>query len=33
LFDGEKIKESDTADSLELEDNDVIDLMIEQTGG
>ncbi|KAL0477187.1 small ubiquitin-related modifier sumo2 [Acrasis kona] len=33
LFDGKRISEHDTADSLGLEEDDIIDVMIEQTGG
>ncbi|CAI2383127.1 unnamed protein product [Moneuplotes crassus] len=33
IFDGERIKETDTPDSLSMEEGDEIDLMVEQTGG
>jgi len=33
LFDGKRIKESDTIEGLELEDGDEIDAMLHQTGG
>jgi small ubiquitin-related modifier len=33
LLDGERIKEDSTPKSLELEDNDQIDCMLEQVGG
>lgn len=33
LLDGERIKEDQTPKSLELEDNDQIDCMLEQVGG
>ncbi len=33
LFDGHQVDESKTPDELEMEDDDVIDAMIEQTGG
>jgi small ubiquitin-related modifier len=33
LFDGTRINETDTPKSLELEDNDVIDALLQQTGG
>jgi hypothetical protein len=33
LYDGERISEEDTPASLEMEDNDTIDVMVEQVGG
>lgn len=33
LLDGERIKENDTPKTLELEDNDQVDCMLEQVGG
>lgn len=33
LYDGERIPEDATAESLGMEDNDTIDAMVEQTGG
>ena len=33
IFDGERIKETDTPTSLEMENGDEIDVMVEQTGG
>ncbi|KAL5511958.1 SMT3 [Sanghuangporus vaninii] len=33
LYDGERINEDDTPNSLEMEDNDTIDVMVEQVGG
>ena len=33
IFDGERIKEDDSPDSLEMENGDEIDVMVEQTGG
>ena len=33
IFDGERIKESDTPETLEMENGDEIDVMVEQTGG
>ncbi|KAF9004481.1 small ubiquitin-related modifier [Hymenopellis radicata] len=33
LYDGNRITEEDTPASLEMEDNDTIDVMIEQVGG
>lgn len=33
IFDGERIKEDDTPDTLEMENGDEIDVMVEQTGG
>ena len=32
LFDGERLRESQTPESLEMEDGDVIDVMVEQVG-
>ncbi|KAK0200145.1 ubiquitin-like protein [Desarmillaria ectypa] len=33
LYDGNRIQEDDTPQSLEMEDNDTIDVMVEQVGG
>ncbi|KAG6371811.1 ubiquitin-like protein [Boletus reticuloceps] len=33
LYDGNRINEDDTPSSLEMEDNDTIDVMVEQVGG
>jgi len=33
LYDGNRINETDTPDSLGMEDNDTIDVMVEQVGG
>jgi small ubiquitin-related modifier len=33
MFNGERLSGNETPDSLEMEDNDVIDAMVEQTGG
>ena len=33
IFDGERIKDEDSPDSLEMENGDEIDVMVEQTGG
>ncbi|TEB35282.1 ubiquitin-like protein [Coprinellus micaceus] len=33
LYDGERIQEDDTPSSLDMEDNDTIDVMVEQVGG
>jgi len=33
LFDGQRIQETNTPNDLNLEDNDQIDAMVEQTGG
>ena len=33
MLDGDRVGDNDTPDSLELEDNDQIDVMQEQTGG
>ena len=33
LMDGDRVKEDDTPLSLELEDQDMLDCMLEQTGG
>ncbi|RXW19028.1 hypothetical protein EST38_g6820 [Candolleomyces aberdarensis] len=33
LYDGERIQEDDTPASLDMEDNDTIDVMVEQVGG
>jgi len=33
LYDGNRINESDTPDTLGMEDNDTIDVMVEQVGG
>ena len=33
IFDGERIKDDDTPDGLEMENGDEIDVMVEQTGG
>ena len=33
IFDGERIKEDDTPENLEMENGDEIDVMVEQTGG
>ena len=33
IYEGESIKDSDTPESLKMEDNDEIDAMIEQHGG
>ncbi|KAJ3806523.1 small ubiquitin-related modifier [Lentinula lateritia] len=33
LYDGARINDSDTPESLEMEDNDTIDVMVEQVGG
>jgi len=33
LMDGDRVKEDDTPMSLELEDQDMLDCMLEQTGG
>lgn len=33
IFDGERIKEDDTPSTLEMENGDEIDVMVEQTGG
>jgi len=33
LLDGERIKEGDTPKTLELEENDQVDCMLEQVGG
>ncbi|KAF8151811.1 small ubiquitin-related modifier [Crassisporium funariophilum] len=33
LYDGARIQDEDTPSSLEMEDNDTIDVMVEQVGG
>jgi len=33
LYDGTRINDDDTPNSLEMEDNDTIDVMVEQVGG
>ena len=33
IYDGERIKATNTADELQMEDNDEIDVMLEQVGG
>ena len=33
IFDGERLKEDDTPEKLEMENGDSIDVMVEQTGG
>ncbi|THH27586.1 hypothetical protein EUX98_g6607 [Antrodiella citrinella] len=33
LYDGERVQENDTPASLDMEDNDSIDVMVEQVGG
>ena len=33
IFDGERIKETDSPESLEMENGDEIDVMVEQVGG
>ena len=33
IFDGERLKDDDTPDGLEMENGDEIDVMVEQTGG
>ncbi|KAH9915587.1 ubiquitin-like protein [Epithele typhae] len=33
LYDGNRISDDDTPSSLEMEDNDTIDVMVEQVGG
>ncbi|KAF8554848.1 ubiquitin-like protein [Imleria badia] len=33
LYDGNRISEDDTPSTLEMEDNDTIDVMVEQVGG
>ncbi|KIY64280.1 ubiquitin-like protein [Cylindrobasidium torrendii FP15055 ss-10] len=33
LYDGERINEDDTPSSLDMEENDTIDVMVEQVGG
>ena len=33
IFDGERIKDDDTPETLEMENGDEIDVMVEQTGG
>jgi len=33
IFDGEKLKEDDSPEKLEMENGDEIDVMVEQTGG
>ena len=33
IFDGERIKDDDSPDTLEMENGDEIDVMVEQTGG
>ncbi|KAG7085466.1 hypothetical protein E1B28_003027 [Marasmius oreades] len=33
LYDGSRITETDTPSSLDMEDNDTIDVMVEQVGG
>ncbi len=33
IFDGERLKDDDTPDKLEMENGDEIDAMVEQTGG
>jgi len=33
LYDGQRVNESDTPASLDMEDNDTIDVMVEQVGG
>jgi len=33
LYDGDRINEEDTPQSLEMEENDAIDVMVEQVGG
>ncbi|KAJ7077420.1 ubiquitin-related domain-containing protein [Mycena belliarum] len=33
LYDGSRINDDDTPSSLEMEDNDTIDVMVEQVGG
>ncbi|KIM63112.1 hypothetical protein SCLCIDRAFT_1214405 [Scleroderma citrinum Foug A] len=33
LYDGNRINEDDTPSSLDMEDNDTIDVMVEQVGG
>jgi len=33
IFDGERLKEDDSPEKLEMENGDEIDVMVEQTGG
>jgi len=33
VFDGNRVQGTETADSLEMDDQDVIDVLVEQTGG
>ncbi len=33
IFDGERVKDDDTPENLEMENGDEIDVMVEQTGG
>jgi len=33
IFDGERIKDDDSPETLEMENGDEIDVMVEQTGG
>ena len=33
IFDGERIKDDDTPETLEMDNGDEIDVMVEQTGG
>ncbi|KAK7682035.1 hypothetical protein QCA50_014999 [Cerrena zonata] len=33
LYDGDRVNENDTPASLDMEDNDAIDVMVEQVGG
>ena len=33
IFDGERIKDTDSPSSLEMDNGDEIDVMVEQTGG
>ncbi|PWN45206.1 ubiquitin-like protein [Ceraceosorus guamensis] len=33
IFDGQRVQDDDTAESLEIEDQDEIDAMVEQLGG
>eukprot|EP00729_Bicosta_minor_P008130 gene8130-10044_t len=33
LFDGDALADGETPDSLEMEDNDLIDVVVKQTGG
>jgi len=33
LYDGQRVNENDTPASLDMEDNDTIDVMVEQVGG